>query len=342
MSFQSLRKPYAWILALSVLLVFVGSVGVAQAKTRATDPSGSLVQATDSAVVTLPARGGNGNGNGGTKPPKPDKPPKPGHGNGNGNGNGNNGGNNGGGNNGGGRGGELTFEIRPDVWNFNWEHAEGNLQAFVRGRDAGEIDLDSVELSVEGGEDSISPRSVRYAGKQVVATFSKSEAIELVGDDAEAGDRVKLVLQLSVGEGEDAEDEELTDQIRLVGKPDDDDGGGEGEDILLKVSPDDWNTNWARTSGLVHVFLRGDGLEDIDLDSIVLVGDDAEAEPLEPLNVRRVGKQIVARFSKRAAYALLDDPDTGETHVVKIRYTTGEGEDATEKELSEDIKIVGP
>ncbi|HSN85709.1 MAG TPA: hypothetical protein VL025_03075, partial [Thermoanaerobaculia bacterium] len=108
-SSPSLRKPYVLLLAFSFLLVFVlGSVGVAQAKTRATDPSGSLVQATDPAVVTLPARGGNGNG--GTKPPKPDKPPKPG--NGNGNGNGGNGNGNNGGNNGGGRG-ELTFEIKP-------------------------------------------------------------------------------------------------------------------------------------------------------------------------------------------------------------------------------------
>ncbi|HSK78866.1 MAG TPA: hypothetical protein VLQ45_20590 [Thermoanaerobaculia bacterium] len=332
------------MLAFSFLLVFVfGSVGVAQAKTRAADPSGSLVQATDPAVVTLPARGGNGNG--GTKPPKPDKPPKPG--NGNGNGNGGNGNGNNGGNNGGGRG-ELTFEIKPATWNLNWEHAEGNVQAFVRGADADEIDLDSVELTVEAeGDaegDAIEPKSVRYAGKQVVATFSKSEAIELLGDDAEAGDKVTLVLSFTVGEGEDAEEKELTDQIRVVGKPDDDDDDGEGEEdeVSLNIQPDDWNTNWARTSGQVHVFLRGDGLADIDLDSIRLVGDDAEAEPLKPLNVRRVGKQIVARFSKRAAYATLDDPDTGETHVVKVRYSAGEGEDAEEKELSEDIKIVGP
>lgn len=334
-STPALRRPYVLLLAASFLLVFVlGSAGVAQAKTRATDPSGSLVQATDSAVLVLPARGGNGNGNGGTKPPKPDKPPKPG------NGNGNNGGNNGGGNNGGGRGGELTFEIKPATWNLNWENAEGNVQAFVRGKDAGKIDLDSVELSVEDGEDVISPRSVRYAGGQVVATFSKSEAIGLLGDDAKAGDKVKLVLLFTVGE--DDEEKELNDQIRIVGRADDDDGGsGEEDDVRLNIQPDDWNTNWARSAGQVHVFLRGDGLADIDLDSIRLVGDDAEAEPLKPLNVRRVGKQIVARFSKRAAYATLDDPDTGETHVMKVRYSVGEGEDAEEKELSEDIKIVG-
>lgn len=308
----SLRRPYVWLLAASLLLAFTfGSAGAAQAG--------------DSTVaVSAAARGGNGNGGGKpTKPEKPTKPPKPTKPD------------NGGGN----QGGDLTFESKPSTWNTNWEHAEGTVQAFVRGKDADEIDLSSVELAVEGGEGGIAPRSVRYVGKQVVAHFSKAEAMELLGDDVDSGDRVTLVLRFTVGD-EDKE-MELTDQIRIVG-PNTGGGGGDGEDddVHAKVSPDDWNTNWQRSSGQVHVFLRGDGVKDIDLDSIRLVGDDAEAEPLKPQNVRRVGKQIVARFSKPAAFALLDDPDRGETHVVKVRYLAGE--DDEEKELSEDIRIVGP
>src|SRR4030095_5323915 len=81
------------------------------------------------------------------------KPSGRGNGGGNGNGNGGNGGGDGNGNvgsggNGGGGGhrGELSFEIHPDTWNTNWTHAQGNVQAFVRGQDAANIDDAPVDL----------------------------------------------------------------------------------------------------------------------------------------------------------------------------------------------------
>jgi hypothetical protein len=67
------------------------------------------------------------------------------------------------------------------------------------------------------------------------------------------------------------------------------------------------------------------------------VGDSAEAEALAPSDIRRVGKQIVARFPKKAAYATLDDPKAGETHTVKITLKAGD----TASELKEDVRIVG-
>jgi hypothetical protein len=293
---------------------------------RPADPSGAIAEN---------ARGGNGGGrgNGGGN--------GGGNGNGNGNGGGNGGGGNGnGGNGGGGRGGELALDVQPQAWNTNWVHSEGTVQAFVRGKDAGKIDADSVELVAESG-DALAPLRARVAGGQLVAHFSKSDAFELLGDDVKSGDRMEVKLRFEVGD----EQKELTDSIRIVGPDpdddgDDDDGDDDDEegDPTLKISPDDWNTNWARSSGQVHAFLRGPGLRDIDLDSIRLVGDDAEAEPLEPLDVRRVGHQIVARFSKRAAYATLDDPDSGETHTVKITFKQGD----EDKELSEEVHIVGP
>ena len=267
-----------------------------------------------------------------------------GRGNGNGNGNGNGGGNgngNGGNGNGGGHGngrGELSFEIRPDVWNTNWEHSAGNVQAFVRGKDAAKIDTGSVQLVPEGG-DAIDPRSVKVAGGQLIATFAKDEAFDALGDNVHSGDRVKLTLKFEVAD----EAKELTDQIRIVGPDPRDDGDDDGPgEQSLKISPDDWNTNWAHSAGMVHVFIRGDNLRDIDRDSIRLVGDDADAEPLEPLDVRLVGngKQIVARFSKSAAFATLDDPDSGEEHTVKIIYRIGDA--TTDTELSEEVHIVGP
>jgi hypothetical protein len=261
------------------------------------------------------------------------KPSKPtGHGNGGGNGNGNgNGGN--GGNGGGNRRGELSFEIHPDTWNTNWIHAQGNVQAFVRGQDAAKIDTGSVLLVAPNG-DTLAPQSVRIAGGQLVATFNKADAFDLLGDDVHPGDRLTLKLQLKVG----ADPKELSDQIRIVGpEPGDDDDDDNGV-LALNIQPDDWNTNWAHSAGQVHVFLRGPGLADVDLATIRLVGDLATASPLAPLDVRRVGHQIVARFSKSAAFATLDDPDSGETHTVKIQFKKA----GAATELSEDVHIVGP
>ena len=253
--------------------------------------------------IAVPARGGNGNG-------------------GNGNGNGGNGG-----------GGALTFEIHPDTWNTNWVNAAGNVQAFVRGGDVADIDRASVELVADGG--TLAPKSVRVAGGQLVATFDKSEAFELLGD-VQSGDRETVTLRFTVDGGAP---QELDDQVRIVG-PNGGGGGGNGGgsgELDLNIQPDDWNVNWERSSGQVHAFLRGPGLADLDLDSIWLVGDKADAEPIAPLDARRVGNQIVARFSKSAAYATLDDPDAGETHTVKIRLT----QDGEQKEISERVRISG-
>ncbi|MFL6192784.1 MAG: hypothetical protein ACJ75H_01335 [Thermoanaerobaculia bacterium] len=273
-------------------------------------------------VITEARGNGNGHGNGGNG------------GNGGGNGGGGNGGGNGGnGGTGGGRGGELALSINPATWNTNWEHAEGNLQAFVRGKDAGKVDLDSIEMVVEGG-DAIQPRSTRFAGGQVVATFAKSDAIGML-DEPKRGDNVEVTVRFQVGEDK----KELTDDVRIVGSGGGDDGGeGEETELELNIQPDDWNTNWQRTSGQVHAFIRGKGLDKVDLATVRLVGDDAGAEALKPTDVRRVGKQIVARFAKSAAYATLDDPKPGETHTVKVTFKAAD----KDGELKEDVHIVGP
>jgi hypothetical protein len=260
----------------------------------------------EKATAVDEARGGNGNGNGN------------GHGNG-GNGNG-------------GRGADLQLAIQPDEWNTNWAHASGLVQAFVRGTDASKIVLSSVKLASDQGS-SISPRSARIAGGQLVASFSKSDAIGLF-TAPKPGDRLTVTLRFDVG----SDHKELTDQIRILG-PDDGSGGpgqGSGE-LRLSLDPDDWNVNWAHSSGLVHAFLRGTGFKDVDLASIRLVGDKAGADPVTPVDTRRVGNQVVASFPKSAAFATLDNPKRGETHTVKIRFTQG----GTQKELSEPVHIEG-
>ncbi|MEA2599120.1 MAG: hypothetical protein QOF89_112 [Acidobacteriota bacterium] len=287
-----------------------------QSKTAAvTSADGQAAPASATAESTTVAadRGGNGNGNG--------------HGNGgNGNGNGN------GGNGNGGRGADLQLQIQPDEWNTNWAHAEGLVQAFVRGTDASKIVLASVKLASDQGG-PISPRSARIAGGQLVASFSKSDAIGLL-TAPKRGDRATVTLSFDVG----SDHKQLTDQIRIVG-PDDGSGGpgqGSGE-LRLDLDPDDWNVNWAHSSGFVHAFLRGPGLKDVDLATVRLVGDKTSADPLAPSDVRLVGNQIAARFAKSAAFATLDNPKPRETHTVKIRFTQG----GTQKELSARVHVEG-
>jgi hypothetical protein len=295
-----------------------------------TEPAGfskeAAVQADqaegDVAALTGEARGGNGNGGGNG-------------GGGNGGGNGNGGGGNGGGNGGGGRGGELAAELHPSTWNTNWEHAQGTVQVFLRGRDAGKVDLDSIELVGEGG--SIEPRSARLAGGQVVAHFTKQDAIGLL-NDPERGDTPTLTLEFTV----DGTAKELTLRVRIVGEG----GGGGGTtetNVRLDVKPDSWNVNWSNSAGTVEAFLRGTGLQNIDLDSIELLGDDAAAAPVEAVSARLSGNHILARFPKGEAFDSLDDPDPGERHEVKIRFSV-EGEDgaSTEKTLTDTVVIVGP
>src|SRR5512147_125008 len=163
---SSLRQLAPWLLTLPLLALGCdrqspteptsSSPKVAAASSATTGNS-----ATDGTAVNK-ARGGNGGGNG--------------QGNG-GNGNGGGGNGNGGGGNGHGHGGDLSFRIDPSTWNTNWVNANGNVQAFVRGADAGKIDLGSIVLVGDGGK-TLDPRSTRYAGGQVVATFSKSDAFK--------------------------------------------------------------------------------------------------------------------------------------------------------------------
>ena len=136
----------------------------------------------------------------------------------------------------------------------------------------------------------------------------------------------------------------LTVDVRIVGpgSGDDDDGDGEEDELEGEIQPSTWNTNWARSAGTVSVKITGDNLDDVDLDSIVLIGTDDEAEPLEALRASRQGNHIRAFFAKRDAIKTLDTPTAGETHDVIIRFTVaGDGGDV-ETEITDVVRITGP
>jgi hypothetical protein len=57
-----------------------------------------------------------------------------------------------------------------------------------------------------------------------------------------------------------------------------------------------------------------------------------------PVSVKRTGHQVRARFSMSEAFASLDDPDPGERHEVKVKFTAG----GAAQELVHMVRIVGP
>lgn len=254
------------------------------------------------------ARGGNGNGNG--------------NGGGNGNGNG---------------GGELSAELQPNVWNTNYDHSEGTVSAVIRGKDLGDINLDSIVLvGTDDAEAPVEPLRVSRQGKQIRVFFAKDDAIASL-DTPTRGEVHEVTIELT--RGEDDEEVSLTDEVRIVGE-----GGGDpdGEepDLDLAIQADKWNVNWANSNGTVSALIRGEGLDDIDLDSIVLVGTDPDAEPLPALRARRSGNHIRAFFAKDDAFETLDTPKPGEVHEIIIRLSV-DGVDE-EQELTDRIRVVGP
>jgi hypothetical protein len=257
---------------------------------------------------------------------------EPTKGNGGGHGHGNGGG-------GGGTSGvSLTVALQPDVWNTNYEHAEGTVSAVIRGSGLGEVNLDSIKLvGTDDAEEAVTPLRVMRQGNQIRAFFAKDDAIASL-DTPTRGEVHEVTIELTTGEGADAADQSLTDNVRIVGEGGGDDDGEEEVDLDLAIQSDHWNLNWANSNGTVSALIRGDGLDDVDLDSIKLVGTDPDAEPLEALRATRTGNHIRAFFAKDDAFATLDTPKAGEVHEITITLNAGGTED---EELTDKIRVVG-
>ena len=252
---------------------------------------------------------------------------KPG-GNGNGNGNG---GNNGGGR-GNGQGGELALQFQPNTWNVNWGRSNGSVSALIRGGDAADVDHDSIVMLCEGGE-LLEPVRVQGSGGQIRALFLHGDAIECL-DDPDPREVHEVTVRFTVDGGAARE---LTANVRIVGPP----GGGDDENdtadaVRAQVQPNTWNVNWANAQGTVSILVMGD-ITDVDLDTIVLVG--SAGTEVQPVDVRRVGNHIRARFAKEEAFDSLDDPDAGETHEIKVKFLD---EAAASHEMVLRVRIVGP
>jgi len=238
---------------------------------------------------------------------------------------------------------DLRLQLSPDTWNTNYEHSAGTVAAFIRGQGFRDVILDSIVLVADNPDaEPLEPVAApTRQGNNVRARFAKSDVLDLL-DEPEDGSVHTVALLFEV-DGVD-ELQELTAEVRIVGPDDEEDDEGEEEDeelgdLSLQLSPSSWNTNWDGASGNVTALIRGTGLSAIDTDSVELLGDNSEADPLPADFARLEGNHVRAQFPKGEVLDLLDDPDPGETHTVIVRFTSDGG--AETHELEADVRIVG-
>ena len=230
-------------------------------------------------------------------------------------------------------GGDLTFELQPDVWNTNWERSRGTVSALFRGTGVDKIDLSSIRLAgTDAGAAPLAPLRSQRNGNQVRAFFAQSDAIGLL-DTPTRGEVHTLEARLTV----DGQAKTLTTSIRVVG-PDGGSGGGEDR-LTLEIQPGSWNTNWPHSEGTVTALIRGGSLDEVDLDSIELIGTDPAAAPLPAQRASLNGNHIRAFFDKGDAFETLDTPRPGEAHKIVIRFLKRSGDRV---ELNDRIRVVGP
>lgn len=238
----------------------------------------------------------------------------------------------------------LSLQLSPNTWNTNYDNSSGTVTAFIRGEGFTEVILDSIVMVGDDDmADALDPVSATREGNHVRTRWAKRDVMDIL-DDPEPGSTHQVCLEF------DAEGFESTQvlcaDVRIVGPGEDeeDDGGGDEEDeevgnLSLQISPKNWNLNYDGSAGTITVFIRGDGLDRIDTDSVELEGDNPMADPLPADFARLEGNHVRAQFPKNQLLALLDEPERNSTHEVTVRFTADDG--AETFELTEEVKVVG-
>lgn len=231
---------------------------------------------------------------------------------------------------------ELSLEIEPEEWNLNFVNSSGLVKAFIEGENLDTIDLESFKMQGDNpGIEPLAADSASLKGDHIQVRFPKNLVIGLLFSPEEGSTHTITILFLVKETGEELfltaniviEDDEDDD--------DDDDGEGEGEsDLELTISPKNWNLNYDTSSGNVTAFIRGDGIDSIDLDSIQMYGDNGAA-PLAADGAKLAGNHVQADFPKNQVLALLDNPAKGSVHQITVAFTVN----GSKVELTYDISI---
>ncbi|NIM18607.1 MAG: hypothetical protein GTO45_42065 [Candidatus Aminicenantes bacterium] len=230
---------------------------------------------------------------------------------------------------------ELELEIDPVEWSLNYYKSSGTVEAFIRGEDIDKIDLDSIEMKGDNPDaEPLAAISVSLKKTHIHARFPKNQVLDLLLNPDEGTTHTIIISFLEI---EGTEPLELSAEITI--EDDDDDEEPEPSDLELELAPDVWNLNYDKSSGTVKAFLRGEGIEKIDLDSIEMEGDNSEAEPLKAVSASRQGNHVKANFPKNQVLDLLSNPAEGTTHTITVSFLEING--SVRKEASTEVTITG-
>jgi hypothetical protein len=227
---------------------------------------------------------------------------------------------------------DLELEIDPDEWSLNFPKSSGTVEAFIEGEGIDLIDLTSIEMMGDNLDAAPLPAlSATLKGSQIHARFPMNQVIDLLLDPEEGSTHTIIISFLPIG-GTEEDRIELTAEITIE---EDDDEEPEPSDLSLKIIPSTWNMNYYGSAGTVKAQIRGDGIEDIDLDTIELEGDNSSAEPLIATSAKLSGNHVTANFPKSQVLDLLSNPAKGTTHTVTVTFEIG----GQSQELSAEVNI---
>jgi hypothetical protein len=225
---------------------------------------------------------------------------------------------------------DLELEIEPEEWNMNFTKSSGTVEAFIEGEGIELIDLTSIEMM--GDNPSAAPlpaSSATLKGTHVHAKFPMNQVIDLLLNPEPGSTHTIIVSFIPIG-GTEEDRIELTAVITIE---DDDDEEPEPSDLSLKIIPSTWNMNYYGSAGTVTAQIKGDGIEDIGLDTIEMTGDSGEV--LSAASAKLSGNHINADFPKSEVLDLLLNPAKGTTHTVTVTFTKG----GQLQELTADVNI---
>jgi hypothetical protein len=208
----------------------------------------------------------------------------------------------------------LTLEIAPAEWDLNFSTKSGDVKAFIRGEGLEKIDLTS--LVMKGDNTTALPLPAQSAilqGNHIRAEFPKNQVLNLLLNPTEGSVHAIVLNFLETGGTVPIE---LTVQIIVT----DEDEGEEPGVLSLEVDPAEWDLNYINSSGKVETFIRGEGIEKIDLTTIRMKGDNTTAEPMVPESVSLNGDHIRAAFPKNQVLNLLSNPTEGSVHTIVVSF----------------------
>jgi len=98
------------------------------------------------------------------------------------------------------------------------------------------------------------------------------------------------------------------------------------QEFRVRIQPFKWNINWANSMGLVTVRISGEGFEEINPETLMMVGP--EGAVTGPPSKAQVGPySVVAKFLKSEAIGIIPEPQRGVPYEIQVM---GQFNDGTE------------